>query len=80
MGRNPPKFKILDGWLTVDFTDWEKINYKVYFCETKILFNIWTERVISPLGKRHFENSILSKVLQLRILLPNLPDGFIATP
>ena len=57
MDRNPPKFKILGRWLIADLTDCEKIYYKVYFSEAKMLFSIWTKRTISPLGKRHFENS-----------------------
>ena len=44
----------------------------------KILFNIWIKRTITPLGKiAILKFQILSKILQLWMLLPNPPDGFI---
>ena len=44
----------------------------------KILFNIWIQRTIKPLGKIAILKSlILSKIVQLWMLLPNPPGGFI---
>ena len=44
----------------------------------KILFNIWIKRTITPLGKIAILKSlILSKIVQLWMLLLNPPDGFI---
>ena len=44
----------------------------------KILFNIWIKRTITPSGKIAILKSlILSKIVQLWILLPNPHDGFI---
>ena len=44
----------------------------------KILFNTWIKRTITPLGKIAILKSlILSKIVQLWMLLPNPPDGFI---
>ena len=71
---NPPRFKILRVWLTADLTDCEDSNRNNKFSEIKILFNIWIKRTITPLGKKSL---ILSKIVQLRMLLPNPPDGFI---
>ena len=44
----------------------------------KILFNIWIKRMIMPLGKiAIWKSLILFKFVQLWLLLPNPPDGFI---
>ena len=75
---NPPKFKILGVWLTADLIDCEEINYNNIFSEIKILFNIWIKRTIMPLGKiAIWKSLILFKFVQLWLLLPNPPDGFI---
>jgi len=75
---NPPKFKILGVWLTADLTDCEEYSYNNKFSEMKILFNIWIKRTITPSGRIAILKSlILSKIVQLWILLPNPPDGFI---
>ena len=75
---NPPKFMILGVWLTADLTDFEEINYNNKFSEMKILFNTWIKRTTTPLGKIAILKSlILLKIVQLWMLLPNPPDGFI---
>ena len=44
----------------------------------KMLFDIWIKRRITPLGKiAILKLLILSQIVQLWILLPNLPNGFI---
>ena len=65
-------------WLTADLTDFEEINYNNKFSEMKILFNTWIKRTTTPLGKIAILKSlILLKIVQLWMLLPNPPDGFI---
>ena len=64
--------------LTADLTDCEEINYNYIFSEIKILFNIWIKRTITPLGKiAILKYLIQSKIVQLWMLMPNPPDGFI---
>ena len=48
MDWNPPKFKILGVWFTVDLTDCEEINYNDKFSEMKMLFNTSIQRTITP--------------------------------
>ena len=75
---NPLKFKSVGVWLTADLTDCEEINRNNKFSETKTLYNIWIKRTITPLGKMTILKSlILYTFLQLWMLLPNPPDGFI---
>ena len=81
MGRNPPKLKILGGCLLqIALTRKKKsiIRYIILKRKYYLIFGLKEQY-------RHSERDILktlilSKVVQLRILLPNLPDGFIATP
>ena len=74
---NPSQFKILGVWFTQDLKDCEKkINEKIF--EVKALFNIWSKRLITPLGRVAILKSlILSKLVRLCILLPDPPDEFV---
>ena len=48
------------------------------FFEVKALFNIWSKRLITPLGRVAILKSlILSKLVHLWILLPDPPDDFV---
>ena len=61
-------------WLTADLTDCEEINCNNKFSEMKILYY---KRTITPLGKiAILKYLILSKIVQLWMLLPNPPDVF----
>lgn len=72
---NPTKIKILGIWFTQDLKDCETINYKDKFAEIKVLFKIWSQRTITPLGRVAILKSlILSKLIHLWILLPDPPD------
>lgn len=75
---NPPKFKILAIWFTQDLKDCESINYDEKFSEAKMLFQIWSQRTITPVGRVGVLKSlVLSKLIHLWILLPDPPDHFI---
>ena len=75
---NPSQFKILGVWFTQDLKDCEQINYNEKFFEVKALFNIWSKRLITPLGRVAILKSlILSKLVHLWILLPDPPDDFV---
>ena len=75
---NPNQFKILGVWFTQDPKDCEKINYNEKFLEVKALFNIWSKRLITPLGRVAILKSlILSKLVHLWILLPDPPGDFV---
>ena len=75
---NPSQFKILGVWFTQDLKDCEKINYNEFFFEVKALFNIWSKRLITPLGRVAILKSlILFKLVHLWILLPGPPDDFV---
>ena len=74
---NPSQFKILGVWFTQDLKDCEKDNYNETLFEVKALFNIWSKRLITPLGRFAILKSlILSKLVHLWILLPDPPDDF----
>ena len=48
------------------------------FPEVKALFNIWSTRLITPLGRVAILKSlILSKLVHFWILLPDPPDDFV---
>ena len=75
---NPSQFKILGVWFTQDLKDCETINYNEKFFEVKALFNTWSKRLITPLGRVAILKSlILSKLVHLWILLPDPPDDFV---
>ena len=75
---NPNQFKILGVWFTQDLKDCEKNNYNEQFFEVKALFNIWSKRLITPLGRVVIlKPLILSKLVHLWILLPDPPDDFV---
>ena len=78
MKWNPQQFKILGIWFTLDLRDLEKLNYDEKFNEVKILFKIWAQRMITPIGKvAVLKSLVLSTLLHLWILLPDPPDKFI---
>ena len=60
-------------WTTV-----EKKRYSEKFAELKVLLRIWMKRLITPLGTvAVLKSLVLSKLIHLRILLPNPPDELI---
>ena len=78
MTWNPQKFKILGLWFTNNLEEMGKLNFKDKHLETKILFNNWTKRSTTPVGKVVILKSlILSKLIYLWIMLPNPPDDLI---
>ena len=78
MKWNPCKFKILGIWFTPDLNECENMNYNDKLIEVKILFKIWAQRTITPLGRiAVLKSLILSKLIHLWILLPDPPDHFI---
>ena len=78
MNWNPPKFKILGLWFTCNLEKMEKLNTYDKYLETKVLFNCWAKRSTTPIGKVVVLKSlILSKLIYLRIMLPNPPDDLI---
>ena len=75
---NPSQFKILRVWFTQDLKGCEQINYNEKLSEEKALFNIWSKRLITPLGRVAILKSlILSKLVHLWILLPDPPYDFV---
>ena len=75
---NPDKFKILGIWLTQDLSNIHTINYNDKLSEIKLLFNIWSKRTITPIGRiAVLKSLVLSKLIHLWILLPDPPDLFI---
>lgn len=78
MNWNPPKFKILGLWFTNNLEEMAELNFKEKFNEAKKLFNIWSKRTSTPLGRVAILKSlILSKLTYLWILLPNPPNTLI---
>ena len=78
MKWNPLRFKILGLWFTNDLDSMTEINIKDKFNEVKKLFNTWTKRNITPLGRVAILKSlILSKLVFLWLTLPNPPDKLI---
>ena len=78
MEWNPPKFKILGIWFTNDVRCMTEINTKDRLLEAKRLFNIWSKRCSTPLGRvAVLKSLILSKLIFLWMLLPNPPDTII---
>ena len=75
---NPSRFKILGIWFTQDLSECATINYNEKFSEVKILFKIWSQRIITPLGRvAVLKSVILSKLIHLWLLLPDPPDDLI---
>ena len=75
---NPSQFKILGVWFTQDLKDFEFFYYNEMFFEVKALFNIWSKRLITPLGRvAILKYLILSKLVHLWILLLDPPDDFV---
>ena len=75
---NPSRFKILGVRFTQNLKGFEQINYNEKLSKVKALFNIWSKRPISPLGRVAILKSlILSKLVHLWILLPDPPDYFV---
>ena len=76
---NPKYFKILGVWFTTDLHEIEAKNYAEKMSEVQILFNIWSKRSITPLGRIAILKSlILSKLVYLWLLLPNPPDDSVS--
>ena len=74
---NHSQFKILGVWFTQDLKECEKIERKKLKkkIEVKALFNIWSKRHITPLGRvAILKTLILSKLVHLWILLPDPAD------
>ena len=75
---NPDKFKILGVWFSTNLKECECLIYDEKLSEVIFLFKIWLKRLITPLGRAAVLKSlILSKLVHLWILLPNLPDDFV---
>ena len=56
----------------------KKKKYSEKFAEVKGLLRIWLKRLITPLGRvAVLKSLVLSKLIHLRILLPNPPDEYI---
>ena len=78
MEWKPCKFKILGIWFTNDLKNCELLNFKDKFSEIKALYKTWLKRQITPLGRvAVLKSLILSKIIQLWILLPNPPDNLV---
>ena len=78
MEWNPPKFKILGIWFTNDLKECEVLNFSEKFLEIRALYKVWLKRQITPLGRvAVLKSLILSKIIHLRMLLPNPPDNFV---
>ena len=76
---NPKYFKILGVWFTTDLHEIETKNYTEKMSEVQILFNIWSKRIITPIGRiAVLKSLILSKLVYLWMLLPNPPDQLIS--
>jgi hypothetical protein len=72
---NPKQFKVLGIWFGHDLIASTNRNYTDKFKEVKHLFNIWSKRNITPLGRvAVLKSLILSKLIHLWILLPDPPD------
>ena len=72
---NPPQIKILGIWFTNSLVNCFEINYTDKLYEIRKLFQIWSKRQITPLGRIAILKSlILSKLVHLWLLLPNPPD------
>ena len=75
---NPSQFQILGVWFKQNLNGCEQIYYNEKFSEVKALFNIWSKRLITPLGRVAILKSlILSKLVHLWILLLDPPDDFV---
>ena len=56
----------------------KKITTQKRFAEVKCLLRIWMKRLITPLGRvAVLQSLVLSKLMHLRILLPNPSDKYI---
>ena len=74
---NPKMFKVLGIWFTNDLQECEKRNYADKLAEIKHLFQIWSRRQLTPIGRVAILKSlILSKLIHLWMLLPNPPNDF----
>ena len=78
MEWNPPKFKILGIWFTNGLNECEVLNVRDNFSEIRALYKVWLKRQITPLDRvAVLKSLILSKIIHLRMLLPNPPDNFL---
>ena len=78
MEWNPSSVKILGIWLPNDLKECIKINYDETFREIKALYNVWSKRLLTPLGRMAVLKSlILSKLVFLWLLLPNPPNEIV---
>ena len=76
MQWNPGQFKILGIWLSCTLKDCVNLNYNEKFFEIRKLFQIWSKRNITPLGRiAVLKSLILSKLTHLWLLLPKPPDS-----
>ena len=74
---NPPKFKIFGIWFTNDLRNCVDINYNEKLTDVKNVFKVWSKRQLSPLGRvAILKLLIISKLINLWMWLPNLPDHF----
>jgi hypothetical protein len=77
MEWNLKQFTILGIWFTNDLTDCVKINFNEKFLEGKALYKLWLKRQLTPLGRvAVLKSLILSKLINLWMLLPNPPDYY----
>jgi hypothetical protein len=78
MAWNPPRVKILRVWFTNNLKQIAELNYNEKFYEVRKLFNVWSRRNITPLGRvAVLKSLILSKLIHLWMLLPKPPDHLI---
>ena len=78
MEWNPPKFKILGIWFTNDLKECEVLSFSDKFWEIRALYKVWLKRQITPLGRvAVLKSLILSKIIHLRMILPNPPDNLV---
>ncbi len=76
MKWNPSKYNILGIWFSNDLSKITEINTMDKLAEIQYLFNVWTKRTCTPLGRLAVLKSlVLSKLIYLWILLPNPPDS-----
>jgi len=75
MAWNPPKFKILGLWFNNSLENMAEMNMNDKFKEIRLLFNTWSKRSSTPLGRvAVLKSLILSKLIYLWMLLPNPPN------
>jgi hypothetical protein len=75
---NPPQIKVLGIWISNTLIDCVESNYMETIYEARKLFQIWSKRNITPLGRIAILKSlILSKLIQLWLLLPRPPENLL---